>query len=270
VRLLERVGVEQVISVARRLGIGGELRRELGLALGVSEVSLLELTAAYGVLANRGIRLPPASLRRVSGPSGELLEEPWALGQPALAPEVAYLVTSLLQGAVERGTAKRATVGGWPVAAKTGTTQDAVDMWLMGYTPRLAAGLWIGFDQPRSLGSHETAGRLAAPIWADFMRRALKGQTPEPLPIPEGVMPVLVNIRTGLLTEPGDPEAIQEFVIRGETPLSPLAVPPLEAMVPEAVPPLPATVDVSPPTLLLPPLAPTAAQPIPLDPGSDR
>ncbi|MFB3818997.1 MAG: penicillin-binding protein 1A [Candidatus Methylomirabilales bacterium] len=260
VRLLERIGLDPVISVARRLGITGDLRRELGLALGVSEVSLLELTSAYGVLANRGIRVPPTSLRRVSGPSGEVLEEPWRLGQPALAPEVAYLVTSLLQGAVERGTARRAKVAGWAVAAKTGTTQDAVDMWLVGYTPRLAAGLWIGFDQPRSVGSHETAGRLAAPIWADFMRRALTGQTPEPPPIPEGLMPLLVNIRTGLPTEPGDPEAIQEFVIRGAAPLSPLATPPLEAMVPETPVPLPATLEVPPPTLLLPPLAPVSVR----------
>ncbi len=216
VRLLEAVGVDPVVSLARRLGITSELRPELGLALGVSEVSLLELTAAYGVWANGGIRVAPTAVRRVTASGGAVLEERWPVGVPAVTPEIAYLVTSLLEGAVERGTAKRAQVPGWSVAAKTGTSQDAVDMMLVGYAPRLAAGLWIGYDRPRSLGSHESAGRLAAPIWADFMRRALGSQREERMPLPEGILPLLVNRSTGLPAEPGDPEAIHEFVVRGE------------------------------------------------------
>jgi len=258
VRLLEQIGVDPVIALARRLGLQSALRPELALALGVSEVSLLELTAAYGVLAHRGVRVPLAPLVRVTGPTGELLEEPWTLGRPVVAPEVAYVMTSLLQGAVVRGTAKRAAVPGWPVAAKTGTSQDAVDMWLVGYTPRLVAGLWIGFDRPASLGSHESAGRQAAPIWAEFMRRALVEQTYEPPLLPEGLLPLLVNSRTGLPAEPGDPEAIQEFVIRGDSLGPPAEVPPLEAMVPEPLPPPSLLLPVPSPELLG---APTPAAP---------
>jgi penicillin-binding protein 1A len=216
VRLLEAVGIEPVISLAHRMGITSELRREYGLALGVSEVSLLELTSAYGVFANRGMRVPPRGVRRVAAPNGDLLETENTPGERVLREEVAFLVTSVLQGAIERGTAKRAKIPGRAVAAKTGTSQDAADLWLVGYTPRLVAGLWAGFDQPRSVGSHESAGRLAAPIWADFMRRALHELPPETVPVPEGVFTASVNWRTGLPTEPGDPETITEFFIRGD------------------------------------------------------
>ncbi|HSD52180.1 MAG TPA: PBP1A family penicillin-binding protein, partial [Candidatus Methylomirabilis sp.] len=160
VRLLEEVGVDSVVLLAHRMGVVSELRREYGLALGVSEVSLLELTSAYGVFANRGIRVPPRGVRKVAAPNGDVLEITEEPGERILREEVAFLVTSMLQGAVERGTAKRAKIPGQTVAAKTGTSQDAADIWLMGYVPRLAVGLWIGYDQLRSLGSHESAGRL--------------------------------------------------------------------------------------------------------------
>ncbi|MCX5736164.1 MAG: penicillin-binding transpeptidase domain-containing protein, partial [candidate division NC10 bacterium] len=218
VRLLEAVGVDPVIGLAHRMGIKSDLRREYGLALGVSEVALLELTSAYGVLANRGMRVPVTGIRRVAGPSGDLLEEGHPAGERVLAEEVAFLTTSLLQGAVDRGTAKRGRVAGWNVAAKTGTSQDAMDMWFVGFTPTLVAGLWIGYDQPRSVGSHETAGRLAAPLWAEFMRSALRGASPETPPIPEGVLSLRVNYRTGLATDATDPEGIIEYFLRGETP----------------------------------------------------
>ena len=216
VRLLEAVGVEPVITLAHRMGIKSELRREYALALGVSEVNLLELTSAYSVLANRGIRAPATSIRRVVGPSGDVLEQGSHSEDRVLPEDVAFLTTSLLQGAVERGTAKRGRIPGWSVAAKTGTSQDAVDMWFVGFTRSLVAGLWVGYDQPRSLGSHETAGRLAGPVWADFMRHALRGTRPEAIPIPEDVLAARVNYRTGLSTDDSDPEAITEYFIRGD------------------------------------------------------
>jgi penicillin-binding protein 1A len=225
VRLLEAVGVEPVVTLAHRMGIKSELRREYALALGVSEVNLLELASAYAVLADRGMRVPSAGIRRVAGPNGDVLEGTSGSGERVLQEEVAFLATSLLQGAVERGTAKLGKVPGWSVAAKTGTSQDAVDMWFIGFTPTLVAGLWIGYDQPRSLGSHETAGRLAAPVWADFMRRALRGVSPERATIPEGVLSLRVNYRTGLATDATDPEGITEYLLRGETPGSETATP---------------------------------------------
>jgi penicillin-binding protein 1A len=238
VRLLEAVGVEPVISLAHRMGITSDLRREYALALGVSEVSLLDLVSAYGVLANQGVRVPPRAVRRVASPGGDILEASDEMGERVLREEVAFLVTSVLQGAVERGTAKRAKIPGRAVAAKTGTSQEAADIWFVGYAPRLVVGLWAGFDQPRSLGSHESAGRLGAPIWGDFMRRVLQDLPPETVPIPEGVFTASINWRTGLPTGPDDPEAITEFCIRGDVMApEPAEAPPLPAAQPAA--PLP-------------------------------
>ena len=216
VRLFESVGVEPVVSLAHEMGIASDLRRELGLALGVSEVNLLELTSAYGVLANGGVRVPPRAIRRVVSPDGTRQERPEPTGERVLDADVAFQVTTLLQGAVERGTARRARVPGYSVAAKTGTTQDAADLWLMGYTPQLATGLWVGYDVPRSVGSHETAGQLIAPLWAGFMKRALQDSPPNDLPVPEGVFTARVNWRTGLPTGPEDPEGITEYFLRRE------------------------------------------------------
>ena len=217
VRLIEAVGIEPVISLAHRMGITSDLRREYALALGVSEVSLLELTSAYGVLANEGIRVPPTGVRRVTTSTGSILETHEVTGERVVPDGVAFLVTKILEGAVERGTAKRARVPGRIVSVKTGTSQDAADLWLLGYTPRLVTGLWVGYDQPHSLGSQESAGRLVAPIWADFMRQALTQVPPETVPIPEGVFTASVNYWTGMLSEPGDSDAITEYFIRGST-----------------------------------------------------
>jgi penicillin-binding protein 1A len=253
VRLLEAVGVDPVISLAHRMGITSDLRREIALALGVSEINLLELVSAYGVFANRGIRVPPRGVRKVVSPNGDLLELTEEPGERVLREEVAFLVTRILQGAVERGTAKRAKIPGQDLAAKTGTSQDAADMWLVGYVPRLAAGLWVGFDQPRSLGSHESAGRLGAPVWADFMRRVLPEVPAETVPIPEGVLAAHVNSRTGLPTGPEDPEAMTEFFIRGE-----VATPEAEPDVTVPLPP-PNTTEPSTSTTIAPPPLPEGA-----------
>jgi len=264
VRLLEAVGVDSVILLAHRMGVVSELRREYGLALGVSEVSLLELTSAYAVFAHGGIRVPPRGVRKVAAPNGDILEVSEEPGERILREEVAFLITSMLQGAVERGTAKRAKIPGQAIAAKTGTSQDAADIWLVGYTARLVAGLWIGFDQVRSLGSHESAGRLGAPVWADFMRRVLPDVPAETIPIPEGVFPAQVNWRTGLPTGPEDPEAITEFFIRGE--VVPPEAEPAESPPEATAPPPEATTSPDPMPETPPPIRPS---PLPVG-GTDR
>ncbi len=218
VRLMEAVGVDPVISLAHRMGIQSEIKREYASALGTSDVSLLELVSAYGVFARQGLRVPPRAIRRVVAPNGDVLPTPDPEPERVLGEDVAFLVTNILQEAVRQGTAKRARIPGWEVAAKTGTTQDAADLWLLGYTPRLVTGVWVGYDQPRSVGSHETAGRLVAPIWADFMRLALRDVPREPVSIPEDVFTATVSWRTGLPTEAGDPDAITEYFIRGNLP----------------------------------------------------
>ena len=194
VKLQERVGVHRTIQVARRLGIQSPMAPNLSLALGTSDVSLLELTSAYGTLANHGVWVPPIAIRYVTDANDKLLEENVPQGREAVSPEMAYVVTHMLRGVVDRGTGQAVKVLGRPVAAKTGTTNDYSNAWLVGYTPRLVTGVWIGYDRPRSLGRDETGGRLAAPIWASYMVRAL-GQSPkEDFPTPERVVIVSVDM----------------------------------------------------------------------------
>lgn len=216
VRLIQEIGVDWVIDLSHRLGIRSELQREYALALGVSEVTLLELTGAYQAFANRGIYSPPLAVRRVLGPGDLMLEEQLPTGERVLSEEVAFLVTSILEGVVERGTGKAAKRIGRPVAAKTGTTQAAEDLWFLGYTPSLVAAVWLGYDQPRSLGPHETAGKLAAPIWVDFIKQTLGRSPVEAFLPPDGVFQVSVNRRTGEPASASDPEVFQEFFIRGQ------------------------------------------------------
>lgn len=221
VRLIATIGVDPVIDLARRLGITSELRREYALALGVSEVSLLELTSAYQAFANHGTLSPPFAVRRVVGPGEVVLEEQSPQPRQALSEEVAFVLTSVLEGVVERGTGKAARRIGRPIAAKTGTTQAAEDLWFLGYTPSLVAGVWLGYDQRRSIGSHETAGKIAAPIWVNFMKPSLGDSPAEAFLPPEGVFQTLVNRKTGQPTSPTDSEAFEEYFIGGQGGLPP-------------------------------------------------
>src|SRR5712691_7512292 len=156
VKLQERIGLAKTIQVARRLGIASPLDINLSLALGTSDLSLLELTSAYGALANQGVWMPPVTIRYVTDAQGKLLEEHVPEGRESLAPETAYVITHMLRGVVERGTGQAAKALGRPVAAKTGTTNDYSNAWFIGFTPRLATGVWVGYDRPRSLGHDET------------------------------------------------------------------------------------------------------------------
>ena len=246
VKLIERVGVNPVIRMARRLGIKSPLRPEFGLALGVSEVSLLDMVSAYGVFAAGGYRDEPYAVKKVLDSNGVVLEEWFPEPQLVLRPETAFVLTHVLQGVVERGTGKRANVLQRPIAAKTGTTDKATDVWFIGYTPSLVAGMWIGYDIQRSLGPYATSAQLAVPIWLDFARQVLNG-VPEYFPVPKGVVPMFANYRTGAPTTPDDPEVIREYFIRGTEP-QPAQVPHADPWIsrpgeisPHALPQFPAT-----------------------------
>src|SRR5919197_68606 len=167
VKLQERIGINKTVQVARRLGITSPLDINLSLALGTSDLSLLELTSAYGALANQGVWMPPVTVRYITDAQGKLLEEHVPEGREAVAPETAYVITQMLRGVVERGTGQAAKVLGRPIAAKTGTTNDYSNAWFIGFTPRLATGVWVGYDRPRSLGKDETGSRVAVPIWTE-------------------------------------------------------------------------------------------------------
>jgi len=184
VRLIERVGVDRVIEIAHQMGIKSELRREYALALGVSEVSLIEMVSAYGVLANRGLRLEPFGIRKVTDKDGKTLEEHYPESQQVMREETAYTTVEVMKGVIERGTAARARVIERPLAGKTGTTQDSTDAWFIGFSPSLVAGIWIGYDTPRSLGPRVSSANLALPVWINFMRKAIAGSPIEDFAAP--------------------------------------------------------------------------------------
>ena len=194
VKVQERVGLNRTIQVARRFGISSPLDVNLSLALGTSDMTLIELTSAYGALANQGQLLPPTTIRYVTDPQGKLLEENLPEPREAVSPETAFVITHMLRGVVERGTGQAAKALGRPLAAKTGTTNDYSNAWFIGYTPRLATGVWVGYDRPRSLGKDETGSRVAVPIWTGFMTKVLGDSPKEDFSMPDRVVLVPVDL----------------------------------------------------------------------------
>jgi penicillin-binding protein 1A len=170
------------------------------------------------VFANQGLRVEPRFITRITDTQGNLIDQNLPQREQVLSPETAYLITSMLQSVIDHGTGRRAKALGRPEAGKTGTTNDMDDAWFMGYTPQLLAGLWVGFDEKRSLGKMETGGRVAAPIWERFMERALENQPILDFPVPAGISFVWINPHTGQRTVPGAPGALLECFRRGTEP----------------------------------------------------
>ena len=174
IKLLQQVGIGRVVALAKRCGISSPLSADLSLALGSSGLSLLELTAAYAVFANDGRYLAPVFVDKVVDRDGVVLEENRPRARTAISVAAARQISRLLAEVITNGTGREA--GGLPVAAsgKTGTTDDNIDAWFVGYTPGLAVGVWIGYDRQKSMGQEATGGHVAAPIWREFMRRAIR------------------------------------------------------------------------------------------------
>jgi penicillin-binding protein 1A len=218
IHLLDQIGIPPVIDMAQRLGIESPLSRDLSLALGSSSVTLLELTSAYGVLADEGVRVEPMMIRSVTNAQGQLLEFHEPKPQTILSKTTAYLITNLLQDVIQRGTGQRAKVLGRPVAGKTGTTNDFTDAWFVGYTPNLALGVWVGFDDRRPLGDREAGARVALPVWIDFMRAVLPALPPVSFEIPDEILFARIDPATGLLAPPDEKEGIVELFVPGTEP----------------------------------------------------
>ena len=219
IKLLGQVGIQNVINFSRRMGITSPLSADLSLALGSSGLSLLELVSAYGVFANQGQRAEPIMVRMVTDSTGNVLEYHEPAVQKILSPEVSYIVSNLLQDVIQRGTGRRARDLGHSVAGKTGTTNDFTDAWFVGFAPNLSAGVWVGFDDRRSLGNHEAGSVAALPIWKQFMQSAKKQMPEMTFPIPENVVFARVNPETGLLASEDEEQAKVEIFIKGREPL---------------------------------------------------
>jgi len=205
VKIAQEVGIDYIRDYAKKLGIYSPLHNDLSMALGSSSIPLYELTKAYAVFANQGNFFKPIFIKKILDRDGNLLEEnlpTFYSKEPSeeeqiLTPQTAFLMTYLLQGVVQHGTGWRARSLGRPVAAKTGTTDQFMDAWFIGYTPELITGIWVGFDEERSLGENETGARAASPIWVTYMSKILKNKPVKDFPLPEGIEFMKIDPQTG-------------------------------------------------------------------------
>ena len=219
VRMLEQVGISKTVDQARRLGMG-TVPSVPSLALGSGEVTLMAMTSAYSTFADQGQLRTPTLIRRVEDAEGKVLFEAKPSAVQVLAPQTAFLMTSMLSDVVNYGTAYKARQEGFtlPAAGKTGTTNDYVDAWFIGYTPHLATGVWIGFGKPRTIIRNGFAGELAVPMWARFMKVATAGHKPDTFTIPQGVMGMNVCRLSGQLPGEACDRIITEYFARGAAP----------------------------------------------------
>ncbi len=218
VKVLKDIGVGYAIDYARNLGITSHLNRDLSIALGSSGVSLLELTGAYSVFANRGFQVAPVFITKIVDRDGNMIEETALTRKKVISDSTAYIMTNLLEGVVKNGTGWRVRALNRPVAGKTGTTNDLYDAWFMGYTPRFVTGTWVGFDDEASLGKGETGSRTASPIWLGFMQQVLEGKPVRVFQVPDGVMFAKIDAETGLLSIPESKKTIFECFKEGTAP----------------------------------------------------
>jgi penicillin-binding protein 1A len=183
VRLLDKVGIENVIDLARKFGVRSPLPPYLPLALGAADLTLIEHTSAFTVFPDDGIHIEPHYIRRVTSYDGAVLEEPRPNVTDVIPPDVARTMVAMLEEVVQFGTGVRAKELGRVSGGKTGTTNDFTDAWYIGFTPQLTAGVWVGNDDKRnSLGKKETGARAALPIWLEFMQDATKGTPVQDFP----------------------------------------------------------------------------------------
>lgn len=218
VRVNEELTPAAVAAFARELGISSELEPSLSLALGASEVRPIELANAYATFAAGGRYAPHRIVRRVVGPDGQEVALPRTETRDVLTTDEAFLVTSMLTSVVDHGTGRGAQELGRPVAGKTGTSNDARDVWFAGYTPELVGVVWVGFDDHRPLGQRESGGRTALPIWVAAMRAAVGTRPRTEFAVPSAVITRSIDPRTGLLAREGQSDAMDEFFLTGTEP----------------------------------------------------
>ncbi len=240
IRLANYVGMEKIAEICRQFGVMDNLPQMLSMSIGAGETTLLRMVSAYSIFVNGGKKIDPTLIDRIQDRSGKTIYVhdkrpcegcgpilPWnAQETPEIPdtreqiadPRYMYQIVTMLEGVVQRGTGVLVSKLGRPVAGKTGTTNDSKDVWFIGFTPDLVVGVYVGYDEPRSLGHKETGSRIAAPIFKEFMEKALKDQPPVPFRVPEGIRLVQVNAQTGTRAKSGDEKNIFESFIAGTEP----------------------------------------------------
>jgi penicillin-binding protein 1A len=239
VRLAQSVGMDKVSELVARFGVIDRLEPLLSMALGAGETTPLKLTTGYAMIVNGGKHIDATFIDRVQDRRGETIFRPdtracegcadatWEgelppvpadIREPVTDPGTAYQMVSMLEGVVLRGTGARVAAVGKPLAGKTGTTNESFDTWFVGFSPDLAVGVYVGFDQPQTLGAKEQGASVAAPIFRDFMMEALADEPAIPFRIPPGIKLVRVNAETGQRAQAGDEKMIFEAFKVGTEP----------------------------------------------------
>jgi len=257
VRMAQQIGMKRVVEVAKQFGVYDTMAAYLPMALGAGDTTLLRMTMAYAMLANGAHEITPSLVDRVQDRNGKTIyrHDPRSCRgcdaiaangkspappeivdprQPFHDPATVYQVINMMMGVTTRGTAAQLAVLGRPIAGKTGTTNDQRDTWFIGSTPDLTIGTYVGFDEPRSLGSGEQGSKTAAPIFETIARQVFKDKPPTPFRIPPGLRLVRVNHDSGQPAYAGDSGAIDEFFKPGTEPGSEGAPPPLDGSSPVA------------------------------------
>jgi penicillin-binding protein 1A len=218
VRTMATLTPALVISYARKFGLQAKLEPYLSLALGAADVSLMEMTSAYSVFPNGGVRMKPYEILKISDRDGNVLEEGRPESQDAIRADTAFVMTNLLRGVVQRGTGFAAAALDWPLGGKTGTTEDFGDAWFIGFDPDITVGVWVGYDERKTIGPAETGAQAALPIWMEFMRAYIgsrdKEHPPEFTP-PGNIVFLSVDKTNGAPDEAG---SIKEAFISGTQP----------------------------------------------------
>jgi penicillin-binding protein 1A len=223
VRMMDQLTPAVVISYAKRFGLSENIPPFLSVALGTAETTALEMTSAYSVFPNQGVRMKPYEVLRVQDRDGNLLEENHPEPSDVIRADTAYVMTNLLRGVVLFGTGAADSGINWPLAGKTGTTDDYSDAWFIGFDPNITVGVWVGFDQRKQIFNHATGNVAALPIWTDFMkdyiaRQEKKNPDPPAFKVPGNIVYVTVDKATGLPVPPGTDGSLNEAFIAGTQP----------------------------------------------------
>ncbi len=208
VRTLDDVGVKNAVETARRMGITGSVPPYPSMALGAADLGLKDMVRAYGTVAIEGQQSPPPFLiRRIVDRNGKVLESrEQSPGEQVIDKQTNFQMLQCLQGVAQRGTGGRvASEIQWPLAGKTGTTDDHTDAWFVGFSTRIACGVWVGLDEKKTIYKGADGGKAAVPIWIEFMKVALQSTTKEDFPVPEGMQVVEIDRVTGLRASGGTP-----------------------------------------------------------------
>ena len=277
IRLGLELGTASVIDEARKFGITTPIPGYPSIIIGAADVYPIEMVAAYSAFATLGTRAEPIAITRVEDANGNVLWSPTPTTVPVLSPEEAWLMVSVMKDVVQRGTAAGSvgSVFHLPAGGKTGTTNDGTDVWFIGYTSDLVAGVWMGFDKPQKIKSNAQGGILAAPAWSAFMNEVYKRKpAPRDWPMPPDIVTRQVDLSTNMLATPYCPASVvgNEFYIPGTDPVQPCTVHggglyPDTSGLTGAYPP-PATYPASPYPIGGPPVGDTTHRPAGAYPGS--